>query len=111
MDLMKCAKALMDTIDILSKMQVDKGSEERILIPSKKGRYLSVYPYNFKMVLKAAHPDLNEKKVLSTYRKLRWIITPGFEARNTNIIKVNGQSLRVITFSIDTIETIRALMK
>lgn len=108
LDLMKCAEAFIGTIDILSKMHEDKGS---ILISSKKGRYLSVYPYNFKMVLKAAHPDLNEKKVLSTYRKLRWIITPGFEARNTNIIKVKGQSLRVITFSLDTIETIRVLMK
>ncbi|MGE5629655.1 MAG: hypothetical protein ACM3TR_01010 [Caulobacteraceae bacterium] len=111
MELMECAKALVDTIDILSRMQEDKGPEERILIPTKKGRYINVYPYNFKMVLKAVNPNINEKKLLSVYRKLRWIITPGFEARNTNIIKVNGQSLRVITFSLDTINTIRALIK
>lgn len=110
MDLLKYAKALIDTIDLLTKMQEDKGPGEMILIPSKKGRYISVYPYNFKMVLKAAYPELDEKKVLSIYRKIRWIITPGFEARNTNIIKVNGQSLRVITFSFETVNTIRSLI-
>lgn len=110
MELIECAKALVDTIDVLLRMQEDKGPEEKIIIPTKKGRYINVYPYNFKMVLKAVYPKLNEKKMLSIYRKLRWIITPGFEVRNTNIIKVNGQSLRVITFSLETVNTIRALI-
>lgn len=105
------ACALLDVFTVLKQLQTDKGSEGNIIITTNKGRYLNIYPHNFRMVLKARHPEINEKEMLKAFRMLDWIVIPKNYDRNSNTIKYNGKTLRVLTFRKELIETLEELTR
>lgn len=103
--------ALLDVFSVLKQFQINKGSEEDIIISTNKGRYLNIYPHNFRMVLNARYPDIKEREMLKVFRTLDWIVIPKNYDRNSNTIRHNGKTLRVITFRKELIETLEELTK
>ncbi len=83
-------------------------SGRKVLIETHKGRNISVTPRNFKAVLSKFYPDENPQELLTAFRKLGFIVTDKSGRCNTNVIYRSGKSIRVVTFSREFVEFLKA---